>query len=219
MSIAASKVAWLMVANPAAAGNTEKQQADQPVHLRPTTRGQHMGPNALAAAGKAERAHFLVKQEEVQRVHMNFEAAEQQATNQSSWSRQGWESIALSLSRVETSESAREALRRSSLERMVLPVPEQLREEQLQLGVDHTEACHCWDVEVEAYYSQALAQDYEWPRAVWVATGRLASHTEICSPPLIALRSSPREGAAQGSTAIGRSMAGSQHSLSGVLQV
>ena len=73
---------------------------------------------------------------------------------------QDWGSIGLSLSQVETSASAGEALRRNSLELPVLPVPEQRREEQFQLGlrVHRTEAHHCWEVGVEAYYSQAKEQ-------------------------------------------------------------
>jgi hypothetical protein len=67
-----------MVANLAAGANTEQQQADQPVHLTPTTRAQHKGPNALVAAGTVEKARFLVKQQEVWRVHMDFAAVEQQ---------------------------------------------------------------------------------------------------------------------------------------------
>jgi hypothetical protein len=73
-----------MVANLAAGGNTEKQQAGQPVHLMPTPRAQHKHPNDLVAAGKIEKARFLVKQQEVRRVHMDFAAVEQQqVTNQS----------------------------------------------------------------------------------------------------------------------------------------
>lgn len=86
-------------------------------------------------------------------------AGDQQGTNQSSGSRRGWGSIVPSLWQVETLEWAREALRRSSLGQTVLPVPvQQQREEQLQLGVRHTGACHCWVVEVEAYCSQAMEQ-------------------------------------------------------------
>jgi hypothetical protein len=45
----------------------------------------------------------------------------------------------------------------------VLPLPEQRREEQFQLGLraHHTEARHCWEVGVEAYYSQAKEQASE----------------------------------------------------------
>lgn len=218
MNIAALKVASPMVANLAAEENTGKRQVDQPVHLMLTMMEQHMGPNALAVAGKAETAHWLVKLQEVRRVHMDFAAVEQQRTNRSSWPRQGWGSIALSLSQVETFESAKEALRRSSLEQEVLPVLEQ-QQQQLRLGEHHTGACHCWEVEAEACYSQAKEQVSGSPQVVGVETSRLAGHTEIYSPPLVAPQSSPREGAAQGSTVAGKSMARSQHSPLGVLQV
>ncbi len=79
---------------------------------------------------------------------------------QSSRPPQDWGSIGLSLSQVETSASAGEALRRNSL---VLPVLEQRREEQFQLGLraHHTETRHCSEVGVEAYYSQAKEQASE----------------------------------------------------------
>jgi hypothetical protein len=136
VNIEALKVASPMVAKLEAEGNTGMQQTDQLVHLMPTPAAQNMDPNALVAEGKAEEAHSLVKQQEGQWVHMNFAAVvDQQATNQSSWSRQGWGSIAPSLSQVGTLGSAREALRRSSLEQLVLPVPaHQQREELLLLG-------------------------------------------------------------------------------------
>lgn len=88
---------------------------------------------------------------------------------QSSRPPQDWGSIGLSLSQVETSASAGEALRRNSLVLPVLPllpllpVLEQRREEQFQLGlrVHHTETRHCSEVGVEAYYSQAKEQASE----------------------------------------------------------
>lgn len=85
---------------------------------------------------------------------------------QSSRPPQDWGSIGLSLSQVETSASAGEALRRNSLVLPVLPllpVLEQRREEQFQLGLraHHTETRHCSEVGVEAYYSQAKEQASE----------------------------------------------------------
>lgn len=62
MNIEALKEASPVVASQEAEGNTGMQQADQLVHLMPTTRAQHMGPSALVAAEKAGKAHSLVKQ-------------------------------------------------------------------------------------------------------------------------------------------------------------
>lgn len=71
VSIAALTVVSPMAATLAAGGSTGKQPADQLVHLTPTTRLQHTGPNVQAIATKAERAHSLGRQ-----VHMDLAVVE-----------------------------------------------------------------------------------------------------------------------------------------------